>query len=718
MLKSGASSIYGSDAVAGVVNIITDNALRGLAIETRVRAPEVGDGTEYRISASFGLDTDRLNLIGSVEYYNREALSRNDVNFTQCPVGGRLTGGGTEFGSGDTAGFDGTTCFTLDNGGVTINTLGVPTRDVRDRITGNVGRYNRLVPAPGVTGTPTPGFLGVTFYSRDTFDPIQEQEYLVTPAEIFTGYLSASYDLGFFGNSEIYTEVLATRRKSEAILYRQLALDYLQGSPLVPEIFREGRFLAPNNTSSGQNVAARAFIGFGLTDSEQEVDYVRASGGLRGDFFLSEWRYDLYLGKSWTDATYEQESFLIDRVANSLLVTQNADGSFRCTNSATFANCVPAPPLNAATIGGNLPQAYRDYILQNTIGTTTFRETTVAAAIDGPLFALPGGDLQLALGLEYRQQRIDDTPDENAIQGNLLGLTAAVPTRGEDAVREAFAEIFIPLLADRPFFEDLNVSASARYTDYDSYGDDITYKFGGVWEFFPGLSIRGSYGTSYRAPALAEQFLGATTGFISGGNDPCDADGFPADPANYSTIDQIVAANCAAVGINVATFQQTSGITIFNRGGAETGLEAETSTNWIVGAVFQPELPEAFGTFDLAVDYFDIQVDNGVASLGGATILNRCFEDPAFNPNENLCRFISRDANNILSVTSGFINLSTDIRKGFEINARYSRDIAGGRFRFNAAITTFTEQSGRLFPEEFLTDFNGTYQSPDWGWYF
>lgn len=714
VLKAGASSVYGSDAIAGVINIITDQKVRGLTLETQVNVPEIGAGVDRRIAGTFGFGTDRLNIIGSVEYRKRDGIRLNDVGFASCPVGGFLDGEGSDFGSGDGVGFDGTSCFTLDNGGVTINTLGVPTRGGINRVTGLPGNFNRFVPAPGQGGNGTPDFLGVGFYSRDTFDPESQKEFVVSPVKTLTGFLSATYDLQALGEAELYGEILATRRKSSAPLYRQLSLDYLRGSPLLPEIFRNGAFLAPNQTSSGQIIAARAFIGYGLTDSRQQVDYVRAGGGIRGDFFLPDWRYDVYVGKSWTDARYEIESFLNDRLANSLLVTDNGDGTFSCANVASNPNCVAAPALSADVIGGNLPQAFRDYILENTIGNNIFRETTAIASIDGPIFKLPGGDAQLAVGAEYRKQRIDDTPDENAINGNLLGLTSSEPTRGSDSVKEVFGEVFLPLLKDLPFARSLNLTASARWTDYKSYGSDTTYKLAGEYEPVRGLGFRGSIGTSYRAPALAEQFLGATSGFLGSGNDPCDSDNFPADPADYSPNDQITAANCASIGLDVATFQQNSGITTFTRGGAEFGLEAETSKNWSVGVVLQPTLPSSIGNLNLALDYFSIKVENGVSSLGAATLLNRCYGDVAFDPNEGFCRFVVRDANNQLTVNSDYVNLSTDIVKGFEFNGRYSRDLFGGNLVLNANVTKYTEQSTRLFPEEFLTDANGTYVTPDW----
>jgi len=710
VLKAGASSVYGSDAIAGVVNIITDQRLTGLHIEAQTNVPQVGHGVDSRIAASFGFNAGRLNVIGSLEYRKRQTLNIGDVSWFRCPIGGYLDGEGSPLGSADGVGFDGSPCWTLDNGGITINTLGVPTRDAIGRTSGTVGRFNRFVPAPEVTTGPFPGYLGVGYYDRDTFDPRLLREPLITPAEIYTGYLAATYDVGALGNAEAYAELLVTRRNSSSPLYRQLSLDYLQGSPLLPDNIRNGVFLGPNETSSGRNVAARAFIGWGLTDSRQQVDYVRAAGGIRGDFFLPGWRYDFYASKAWNDGTYEIESFLIDRIAASLDVVENPDGSFSCRAQATLANCVAAPALSPDVLAGNFSPEFRNWILANTIGRTRFRETTFAFNVDGPIFRLPGGDANVALGVEYRRQSINDQPDPNSVNGNLLGLTASTPTVGKDNVKELYGELFLPLLADVPGAYRLNLTGSARYTDYASYGSDTTYKISGEWEPIRGFAFRGSYGTSYRAPALAEQFLGATSGFLSSTSDPCSE--LP-DPSEQSPTQQIVAANCASIGLP-PDFRQNSSIRVFRVGGAEAGLEAETSTNWTVGVVVRPRLPHRLGQLSLSLDYFDVKVKNGVQDLSGSTILNRCYSDPNFNPNEGFCRFVTRDVNNQLTVISSFVNLSEDIVRGYEFNARYQNDIFGNRFVFNALITHYTEQSTRLFPEEFRTDANGIVTAPNW----
>ncbi len=123
---------------------------------------------------------------------------------------------------------------------------------------------------------------------------------------------------------------------------------------------------------------------------------------------------------------------------------------------------------------------------------------------------------------------------------------------------------------------------------------------------------------------------------------------------------------------------------------------------------------ESVGQLSLSLDYFDVKVDNGVSDLSGATILSRCYSNPNFDANAGFCRFVQRDANQALTVTSSFVNLSENIVKGYEFNGRYARDLFGGKFVFNANVTKYTEQSTRLFPEEFLTDANGIVTSPEW----
>lgn len=704
VLKAGASSVYGSDAVAGVINIITDDQFDGFTVEAQTNVPEEGDGITSRLAGTFGYSSDRFRVIGSVEYYKREGLRLNERDWANCPIEGLLDGEGGGRGSGDY--IDPTTgeakCFTIFNGGVTINTLGLPETEGVDRDTGELGTFTRFVPSDNTSTFP--GYSGVGLYNRDSYDPESQEEYLISPAEIYTGFLQAGYDIGVLGDAEAYIELLGNQRKSSSVSYRQLSLDYIQGSPLLPESIRDGVFLSPNETSSGNNVAARAFTGFGLLENKEQVDFVRLAGGLRGDFAFDGWRYDLYVSKSFSDATYESESFLTDRIANSLDVVDNGDGTFSCATQADV-NCVAAPELSADVLAGNYSDEYRDYIVDNTVGTTKFRETIYSFTVDGPVTELPGGQAQLALGVEYRTNSIDDQPSEDSVNGNLYNLTSSAPTVGSDSVWETFGEVYLPLLSDVPGVHRLNLTASGRYTDYESYGGDFTYKVAAEWAPLRGIAFRGSYGTSYRAPALFEQFLGATSGFLASTNDPCSL--------YLESTDAFVATNCAAEGF-ADDFQQNSAVEVITVGGAETGLAAETSTNLNLGVVIDPLLPESLGSFTVALDYFDIKISDGVARIGAINILDLCYNSANFDLDSGFCTFVERDASNALTVRDSYINLATDIRRGFELNVRYSNDIGPGTLTFNALVTKYEEQSGRLFETDALVDLNNSLNNPEW----
>ncbi|QQV78084.1 TonB-dependent receptor [Sphingomonas aliaeris] len=727
ILKSGASSVYGSDAVGGVVNIITRNKVDGLTLEGQHNITQDGGGESRRYSAVAGFNSDRFHVSGSIEYLRREELTLGDRDFTRCQTDYRRTAANRTPGSGDF--IDPLTgrskCYPItgtgDNG-VTINTISLSTLNALGNPTvlvpavgaaGSVGTaFNRFRPNAAVT-TGVVGFEGVggganNLNVRDTLDPRIYNTSLISPVEIFTGYLQGSYETEVLGGAEIYGELLLNRRKSSQVGFRQLSLDYIKGSPLIPANLQFSTVGLPGFSLSNPTatVGVRAFIGLGNYNSNQEVDFAKAGGGVRGDFnLLSGWRYDAYFSRTWSDSTYTSDQVLADRLGNSLQVVSNGSGGFNCANPV--GGCVAAPALTPAVIGGNLPAAFVNYIQVPDTGSTKFRETVVNVAFNGPLFNLPGGPAQMVIGGEFRRSTIDDTPSVNSQSGNLYNFSASLPTRGSDQVYEAFGELELPLIRNVAGIYDLTLSGSARYTHYRSYGGQETYKLGGVYSPFRALSIRGSYGTSYRAPALFEQFLGATSGFLNQSGDPCN---------NYDApdVNPTRATNCASEGLP-AGFQANTGIRNLAGGGAATGLGAETSRSWTAGAVFQPKLG-SFGDISLAADYFDTTVKNGVARAGAGAILQLCYDDPQFRSGGGFCNLVSRNASTgALTVNDNYVNLSEDNVRGIDITGRYSIKVSNDTtFRLGAQLTKYFEQSNRLFETDPLDEYNGSLNTPEW----
>lgn len=719
VLNTGASSIYGSDAIAGVINIVTRSRINGLTFEAQHSVPQHGSGIAQRYSLVGGFEANRFRVIGSLEYYNRDRITVDDREFARCPQTLYVSGDEPRYSTGAYGGETGVRCFPIENGGVTVNTIGTPliqSNFVRapglpPPPAGFIQFCNRFRPLSGLGPINGPGFecvgaidfnpttgqqIGSSLNIRDTFSPSLLSQDLLSGAEIYTGYGRVTYDADILGNAEFYIDLLVNRRNSEQNDQRQFTLDYPVGSPLIPAgLTGLGTFLGPQAGTTPYSTAIRLFTDYGNYNNRQTVDFVRLNGGVRGDFFFPEWRYDFFAGKTWSNATYTTDLILSDRLAQAML---------GCPANVT-AGCVSAPPITPAVVAGQIPQAFRDFTVAPVTGTTDFTERVVNFTVDGPLFNVWGGPVQVALGVEQRESSIDDTPSEESQRGNLFGFTSSSITRGTDSVWEAFGEVEVPLIRES-FIHELTLNGSARYTEYESYGGDWTYKIGGLLSPVRWLSFRGSYGTSYRAPALFEQFLGATTAFLPNTSDPCNG----LNPNTPLLIQQ----RCTAEGLP-SGFQNNSSITVIGVGGAEAGLEAETSEALTFGGVFQPDLG-SFGRLSLAIDYFDVLVENGVSQLTAAQVLAQCYN----NPLRTTCDtgLITRSpftgpGTGLLRVIQSYVNISDSHVEGIDYTLRYSVPFLGGNLRFGAAVTQFIERYNRLLPTTVPFNVIGTLENPE-----
>lgn len=736
ILQDGASSIYGSDAIGGVVNVITMSKLDGITLEGESNIPTEGAGQQNRFSMAGGFSDDRWSISGSADIYERQNLTLGDRNWTKCAIDGLRnpeTGASTDYIDPNTGKPKCSTITGAGTSGVTINTIG--TQKVSDTNYTDLGLNGAPVGAPGTETsaftrfrpnaaitTGVIGFEGVggggnNLNVRDTFDPRMLNENLISPATIFTSFVQGKYDLQTLGNAEFYFEFLGHHRTSNQSSFRQLSLDYRRGSALIPAALGFSDFGPDQGTSDGERVGVRAFIAFGLDHSEQYLTFTKPLIGIKGDFaFLPDWKYDAYATFSKSDAEYRTESFLQDKVTYSTdavaapsgidtaLISNGLTCRVNLTNPAE--RCILSPVLNAATIGGNLPQSFKDYIFREVVGKTTYEESVFSATIDGPLAEVAAGKIQGVLGLEHRRAKIDDEPDQNSIDGNLYNLTSAAPTKGKDNVTEVYTEIEVPLLADDPIAKELMANGSYRFTDYDSYGSGKTYKLGLVYKPSTWVTLRGTKGTSFRAPALFEQFQGATSGFLSSANDPCNDYG--AEDVNPNRV-----RNCDSE-LHQPDFQSTSGIKTLNVGGAAAGLAAETSNNVTYGIIFEPDLGDA-GELSLAMDYFDIKIQNGVAQAGASAILSRCYDDPKFHSGGGLCRLVTRDpSTNALTVSDAYTNLATEYSRGVDFNGRYRSDIGPGKLTIDMHTTRYHSQAQKIFSNDPLEELNGNIMSPAW----
>lgn len=717
VLKDGASSIYGSDAVAGVINIITKKDLTGVRLDASASQTEHGGGNAYNFSVSGGMVNDHSRFLASYNFNENTKLTLGQRDWTQCNTDYRRTSAnGTvgEWGSWDFK--DPLTgqpkCYPITStgsNGVTINTIGTSTT-AGVGASGSVGTtFNRWRPNSGIT-TGLVGYEGVggganSLNVRDTFDPRVYNNTLMSPVRNHNLYAQGAIDVpALGGDAEAYWELLFNRRESSQVGFRQLSLDYAKGSPLIPSNLAFSTVQsAPTAITNGAALGVRAFIGAGNSFSSQSVDFTRAVAGVRGTLAAINWDYDASVQHAESSGSYIFDGFRTDRLAQSLKVVSNGSGGFNCADGSN--GCVAAPALSSAVIGGKLPAAWMGFVFDNFTGKTKYKEDVVTASFTGKIMSLPYGDMKGAVGAEFRRNSIDDTPSPDQQTSNIYSFTSSAPTRGSDQATDVFAEVEVPLLKNLPAAKELTLNASSRLADYKSYGSGSTYKVGALWTPVSWISLRGTNGTSYRAPALFEQFVGATTGFLSSSGDPCN---------DYPSKGSVRAANCASEGLP-ADFQQKSSITSVTKGGRESGLAAETSKNASWGLIIQPTLPTGLGDLSVAIDRFDVKVNNGVSRVGTGSILTLCYDQPGFRSAGGFCNLVTRDpGNNALTVNNSYINLATDIVRGYDYNIRYTNEIGVGKLRVNLTATEYTSQANKLFTTDPLTEANGRLGAPRW----
>jgi len=354
------------------------------------------------------------------------------------------------------------------------------------------------------------------------------------------------------------------------------------------------------------------------------------------------------------------------------------------------------PWLDPNFLFGKLTPEQEAYIFDWETGKTVYKQLSGEASVTGNLFDLPAGPVGVALGVTARRDSIVDTPGAITLAANAWGASSAGISAGHSVTKEAFGEIQIPILKGHSFFKDLSFSGAARITNVettrepDGFTDkdsgNWTYKLGGNWALNNWLRFRGTYGTSFRAPALFEQIKANETSFPSARTiDPCVNWQFN---LAHNNISNQVAQNCAAnIPFNAGGIPQTYGggsisATSHSFGGIGR-LDPETSTALTGSVILTPSfsfLPDT--RLSLAVDYFDIKVKNEVTQLGPVNIVLGCYESANF-PTDPLCSLFQRggtsatDPYAITNVTDPYINIASQENKGIDFTLLAQHNLGG-----------------------------------------
>ncbi|TWG88752.1 iron complex outermembrane receptor protein [Luteimonas sp. J16] len=651
IVKDGSSSIYGSDAVAGVVNLITRKNIDAPEITASMRVPFAGGGEVWSISGANGWNFDNGSIVVAGEYYLHEPLRFGDRRFLRCAEDLVWDQNGNRIDREDRSINAGTRLEGCTNNGI-INGFDdyftgvryVPSRDGSTIGTTLPGYVPNIV--TNYANSPRAGHMQVL--QSELWDDVQ----LIDKQERYNIFASSSFS---FGNVNWDTELLLNRRTTDTHRMRQF-FPTVEGP--VPSGYATPIMPYPS-------------------DQSIEVDYIYVNTGLDGLFsFTDTWAWQADLSYSRSDGDYS-----VGAISTALT------GDLTRANSGEARIDYFQPCILSGECMDDLVAAVGKWHTGNTV----YDQLVFNAVVTGELFNLPAGAVGAAIGVEYRDFSIHDQPSEMELSGDLWGQSSAQVTKGDDKVKEIFAELEVPLLKGVPGFESLMWNVSGRWFDYDSVGEsDKVWKTGLSWQIVPSVRLRATKGTSYRAPGLYELYLGNLSGFLAQSQiDPCIRWG--------ESSNDYLRTNCAAVGIpEDYTAAGSSSAEIFQGGGAGF-LTPERSTARTAGIVWTP----TFAPLSVALDYFEYDVRDQISTLSAANIVQGCYGSPTF-PNA-FCNNLIRNpatgpqAHMITDVFATYININKQKTRGYDLLARYDNDFAWGKLEVEASFTYTTENFYLLF---------------------
>ena len=710
ILKDGASTIYGSDAVCGVVNIITRDTVEDLEITGSLSRPFDSGAEDYTINAAWGFEIgDNADFTLSAEYRMRSELNQADRDYLDCPRD-----------------------YVRDpNGGGLIDRLNLSADGNRpDRNCSNLYidtvidlfSGERLVPNPTGETIPTafggtiPGYkprvgTGVLDDGRLFYEDILNPSFaggddVIPSGENLSIFATADIELG---DIVWDSEFLYSRRETEVDGHRQFFP--IVGSSTTPfGVIPAYGYIADPTYSNDLNSLARPVLPFSNYD-KIVVDYYQLSSSLSGGYgnvdFLDGWSWKI-------DGTFSRGEG--EYTGNEILISRSGDWRFDGTDfdGDGTVDLVGPPTLNYLDPGflsGERRAELQAGIGAYQTGETVYEQTTITAVTTGEIFELPAGPVGLGLGLEYREFSIDDTPGELTQSGDIWGSSTAGPTRGENTVTEAFAEVVVPIFKGQRFAEDLEFTGSVRAFEYDLGGSDSIYKAGLNWQITPVLRARSSFGTSYRAPALFELFLQDQTAF---------ADQIEVDPCIQwgETTNQNIRTNCAAIGIAPDYNGGASSALVTTSGGGDA-LESETGETFTAGIVITP----VNSALNIAIDYYEVEIEDQISTLSAQQITFGCYATTVF-PND-FCNRVTRepadgiglDDNSISAITAETLNVDSQSQRGIDLEVLYERDFDFGTVTLDASVSWSLERFIQVFQADIIdgidnNDFNGTVGFP------
>jgi iron complex outermembrane receptor protein len=776
-ILDGASTVYGSDAVSGAANIILKTDVEGFEFETNLYKPNGSGGEKAIMSGLYGKTLDKGYLNFGIEYSDEKRRSLKGNPFTSgCneyryeDADGKLFS--KDRSNGPTAG-ELSSCdpFPLANRVSFIDTA-------FGSLYRTEGSSNIGIPNFSETTVPYAASLHPNWYDGDSNgDGVNDIVFVDGDGD---GYRDISFLDPYYAFSlsdrALNSDFTGENRRLSVVLngdytfdddddtrvyfdamYAQRSNDRLTShAQIFPTVSAENPFNpcgVHSEVDCGIGVftpaPSRAVPVYNLRGdrdfSETDVSLYRVVAGVTGDlgaldnFGAGNWYYETYVSYAQSNGKTQIQGIHKDRLATSIAAVKNADGSVTCGDGSD--GCVPINFFSAnmyATGGGSLTDAEAGYLFVDRIARTEIKQTVANGFISGDLYTLPWNDETVAavIGFEYRKDEISNNNNAVADEGLLENYFADRGAKGSRDLKELFSELDFPILRGVEYAEELTFTAAARVTEETYFDAETSYSLKAIYRPVEWITLRGTQGTSFRAPDLREHFILGTTGFgsvtdycvvplnariasdVSDPNSPLIHDASKDERLAH----QISACKgtgqdpyTLGIGTGDNNFIENGSAEVITAGVNELNPEQSLSKTW--GIVLEQPFSEDF-ELNVSFTSFDIEITDAIVNPDSSYIIEQCLnntEKP--NGESKFCDLFTRDSfGSIDFIYPGFINAGLETSKGMDYNVYYQQDFSLGDENLGVSLdvqaTKMTEQIVDIFDEK---DNNvGEPEQPEW----
>lgn len=696
VITGGASAIYGSDAMSGVVNFRTVRSLEGFKLDLMNTISERGDAYRFNGSLAFGTNfaDDRGHVVAAFTYSKQDPVNGSSRDFFYDKTPSSFIGTGTFVPSATNA---------PDAAVVQAVFTGYGLPGARNPLL-NLGFNNdrTLFFQTGAVNyrgaRDTSGYLIVAGNVRM---PVGQQIDFYNGLERKTAFLKADYELApsitAYGQF-MFVDLSVHTASGGSLTQFGAPLTVPLSNPFIPNDLRT--ILASRPNPGAPFTINGRYVGVPYKNWDENYQIQQYLAGLKGSI-AADWTFDLFAAYDKTDHDQTMHFGVVKSRVQTLLNATDGGASL-CAGGYNPFGDANARGLSAACVA---------YMTKDALSTERLSQTQVQGQINGKLFDLGAGPVQIAVVADWRRNVYDYVPDSDLRAQNIEAVIASAPASGRISVKEAAAQIDIPLLADRPFVRELGIGAAVRISDYSASGSVTSYEFDARWRPISPLLIRGSYQRAVRAPNIGELFspqtgnqlvIGTPPGSLG---DPCDVRSNARTGANGARVATLCVAQgipAAAIGSytfpTTATGQLTSG---------NLGLTPERATTYNIGFVLSsPATSGLLSDFSLSVDYYNIQIKNVISTVPGLTVLSKCFNLDGSNPNYEVanlyCQLVQRDAaGQLLNVVTPFQNLGSLKTDGIEAQVNWAVPApfgANGKLYVNSAVGWLHKYRVQLLP--------------------